>query len=506
MFRHKFIMATFALATLCVACSDSEEAEETEISYPVELSIAFPEKDEAFQYAGWNEGKEIAAIRTDNSYSNKLVLTPSGGQTYTATSEKEISESTDFAFLYPASASTVATSDTTTQVFRIDHQDGTLDGLAQFDYAWGTYTYDTEDENYTPVIDLTSLMSFAKFQFMADGRPVEHISKVVITSPSDSMKVVGQLNLKSGYVSIHKRGSMTIRNARGLSGTVHAAFFPTETSLHFTLSTLDGKCYEAVLPEAVKLEAGGAYVYADVVCSPMQPARIGDYFYSDATWGAQLDGNRKCVGVVYALDDADGRLDKTLASSMNGRVVSLQDWAEKVSWCSTTIDVEGIDNQTVLQDTMYIGSLPYFGGTADSFFSDEATERLDKVQVNASTGKISQWYPDGALSDFEGEAHTLCVADSTDTYAAFEACQAYGEGLHGWYLPSEGELALLWSLHRTGVISNDTHEAFQNFELFGYWTSTEYDEGNAWYINFYSGITARNSKRSSYLVRPVIRF
>lgn len=506
MFRHKFIMATFALATLCVACSDSEETEETETTYPVELSVDFPAKDDAFQYTGWNGDKEIAAIRTDNSYSNKLVLTSSGGQTYTAASEKEIDEDTDFAFLYPASASTVATSDTTTQVLQIDRQDGTLDGLAQFDYTWGTYTYDTEDEDYTPTCVLTSLMSFAKFQFIDGGQPVQRISKVIITSSTDSLHVIGKLDLTDGSIDSRKRGSMVVRNAQGLSGTVYAAFFPMETSLHFTLTTLDGKSYEAVLPEMVKYEAGETYVYTDIVCSALQPARIGDYYYSDATWSALPDDGKQCVGVVFALDDADGNLDRSLSASVNGRVVALRDCGTGLDWGATDEDMEGIDNQTILQDTMYVGSLPYYDAAQNGFFSDIATEHLDKVQVNVSTGQISQWYPDGALSDFDGQSNTLYILDHSTTSDAVSSCQAYGEGLYGWYLPSEGELALLWALHRAGIICNDTHGAFTDFEQFGYWTSTEYDEDHAWYINFWSGMTTRNSKNSLYHVRPLIRF
>ena len=78
--------------------------------------------------------------------------------------------------------------------------------------------------------------------------------------------------------------------------------------------------------------------------------------------------------------------------------------------------------------------------------------------------------------------------------------------MYGWYLPSAGELALLWTLHRSGFICNETHEVFEDFDEFGYWTSTEYDEGNVWYINFWSGMITKNSKASAYCVRPVILF
>ena len=503
MLKQKLILLVFAMATLFVACHDDEVT--IVETYPVELFISFPEKDADFLHQGWYENRQVAAFRTDDRSADKLVLSQSG-EAYTGVSEDEIDENTEFSFLFPASASTASASDTLTQMLYINLQEGTLDGLANFDYAWGTYTYDMDEDDYASTSVLTSLMSFCKFQFTENGRPIEHISKVVITSPTDSIHVVSELNLLDGSVTSKNRGSMTLQNSQGLSGEVYAAFFPMETSFHFTISTMDGKIYEAVLPEIMKFEAGKTYVHADIACSALAPARIGDYYYSDGTWSAQLDGDKKCVGVVFALDDVDGTLNKNLSASAHGRVVAIRDCAEQVAWCVTDEDLEGVANQTILQDTMYVGSLPYQNGTPDSFFSDDAIEQLDGVRINTSTGQISAWYSEGALSDFNGRENALQVLGSSSAYYAFIHCRNHGQGLYGWYLPSEGELALLWALHRSGIICNSTHEAFEDFALFGYWTSTEYDEVRAWYINFYSGMTTKNSKNSMYNCRPVIRF
>ena len=505
MFKQKLILVVFALATLFVACNNDENIEITE-TYPVELSIAFPEKNQDFQYPGWNENREIAAFRTDDQSADKLILTQSSGQTFLATSEEEIDEDTEFSFLYPASASTVSSSDTLTQVLYIDRQEGTLAGLADFDYTWGTYTYDEDEEDYASTSTLTSLMTFCKFQFTENGRPIERISQVIITSPTDSLHVVGELDLTDGSVDSEYRGSLVIRNTQGLSGEVYAAFFPTETALHFTISTLDGKSYEASLPEVMEFKAGSAFIHTDIVCSELSLARIGDYYYSDATWSSLLDESKKCVGIVYALDDANGNIARTLSESVHGRVVALRDCTEQVTWCAASEDVEGIENQTVLQDTMYVGSLPYLNGTPDSFFADETIEQLNGVEINSSTGQISAWYTQGALSDFNGYTNTLATIGSTSTYNARMYCMGYGQGLYGWYLPSAGELALLWALNRTDVICNENYDMFEDFDSFGYWTSTEYDEGNVWYINFWSGVITKNSKKSSYNVRPLIQF
>lgn len=152
----------------------------------------------------------------------------------------------------------------------------------------------------------------------------------------------------------------------------------------------------------------------------------------------------------------------------------------------------------------YIGNLPYYRGTADSYFTQEASEKLDGILINSTTGAIQQWYSQGALSDFKGEENTKCF--NQPLYPAGYYCTTFHEGLSGWYLPSAGELALLWAQHRSNILSQQTHHIFEDFSEFGYWTSSEYDESNAWYINFYSGVVCKNSKWSNYHIRPVIRF
>ena len=123
-----------------------------------------------------------------------------------------------------------------------------------------------------------------------------------------------------------------------------------------------------------------------------------------------------------------------------------------------------------------------------------------------SCGEISAWYSQGALADFDGEGNTQKTVGISGVYYAANYCMNYGRGLYGWYLPSAGELALLWAIHRTDIICNETHSVFKDLKEFGYWTSTEYDESNIWYVNFLSGMVTKNSKASSYNVRPVIRF
>ena len=504
--KKALFLGAIALAAICTACSDDDN-DTISVSYPVELSVSFPEKNAGFQHDGWSTNAKLAAFRSDYRGLDKLILTQSGSyNSYSATSTDEIDEDTELAILYPSSASTIATSDTLTQVLYATGQDGTLKGLADFDYAWGTYVFDTSDDSYTESCEMTASMSLGKFRFTSeDNSPIEKISRILITSPSDSLYAEATLDLTEGDLSSKARGNVIFKNQQGISGDIYAAFFPTTTQLHFTVTTLDGKVYESSTTEEIQFVAGEAKEYATTPCTSLAPARIGDYFYNDATWSSELNREKKCVGIVFALEDENGNIDRTVSSSSHGRVVALED-RNSVIWNLSNVDVEGIDNQTVLQDTMYIGSLPYYNGKAGSFYSDEATERLSSIQINTETGQIINWYSQGVLSDFNGEQNASYINHNKSQYPAGSYSFLYREGLYGWYLPSAGELALLWTLHRTGIICQERQECFEDFEQFGYWTSSEYGETDAWYINFYSGMIAKNNKKSNYYLRPVIRF
>ena len=74
------------------------------------------------------------------------------------------------------------------------------------------------------------------------------------------------------------------------------------------------------------------------------------------------------------------------------------------------------------------------------------------------------------------------------------------------YLPSAGELTLLWELQKTGVICKDKQDCFNDFTRKGYWSSSEHSAESAWYLNFVSGAIVANSKASNYATRPVAQF
>ena len=115
---------------------------------------------------------------------------------------------------------------------------------------------------------------------------------------------------------------------------------------------------------------------------------------------------------------------------------------------------------------------------------------------------------EGAISDFNGKAHTAYLGKSSSSYPAGGYCYQYstsGKSAGEWYLPSAGELTLLWELQKTGVICKD-NKIVSMIHTQGYWSSSEHSAESAWYLNFVSGAIVANSKASNYATRPVAQF
>lgn len=72
-----------------------------------------------------------------------------------------------------------------------------------------------------------------------------------------------------------------------------------------------------------------------------------------------MNEEKTCIGIVYALNDKNGNLDKTLTTSPYGRIVALTNARNKVRWASKSEDIEGLKNDTIINGTQQIGCLPY---------------------------------------------------------------------------------------------------------------------------------------------------
>ena len=109
---------------------------------------------------------------------------------------------------------------------------------------------------------------------------------------------------------------------------------------------------------------------------PTPTIEIGDYYYSDGSWSTVLDGNKTCIGIVYAVDarygenasDYDGDYAR-----IKGYVMALESTA-RLEFCSKemlgTIDFTGLElNQKGYKNTK------------DLFADSRYTQYSDKFPV-----------------------------------------------------------------------------------------------------------------------------
>ena len=108
-----------------------------------------------------------------------------------------------------------------------------------------------------------------------------------------------------------------------------------------------------------------------------------------------------------------------------------------------------------------------------------------------------------------GSANTdaiINVQSATETSYAAGLARAYtGGGYTDWFLPSKDELNKMFS-YKAVINTTATANDGSNFATNNYWSSTEYDDNDAWYQNFGSGSQTNNLKFYALNVRAVRAF
>jgi len=451
----------------------------------------------------WENETEIASL--DLTSARKKIIytnTSTGSTNFNSSSTVSYANGSDVAFFYPASALRMASSDTITQVLTVSGQDGTIKNATKYAYACGIDTIAASNMNRSSVVKISQLMSLGKFTFLSDGSELQNIIKISISATEGSFYSERVYNLEKNYFTSDVVGSnMIISNTSGLSGSATVSLFPcNNVKLRFLITTKSGKVYEAKSDNLLTFKAG-EYLDAGVFnCTEINTlAKIGDFFYDDDTWSTTYDSSRKCVGIIFALCNSDGEIDKALTSSAFGKVIGIYD-ANNSNTCTWSSVSEAIMNRDSIQTVD--GNL-----TQANLIYGSESDYLTSATIDKGTGLITAWPTSGALSDFKAMPFETRYISSY--YLASHACYYYRIGKIGygrWRLPSAGELAMIFELYKSDLINENNHSTFNNFEDGTYWSSTVYGYHKVWAVNFNSGTIFVNSKASSYYVRPVTTF
>ena len=114
-----------------------------------------------------------------------------------------------------------------------------------------------------------------------------------------------------------------------------------------------------------------------------------------------------------------------------------------------------------------------------------------------------------AESDFNGEMY--CRKFNSPNYPAAYYCKTYNKGNRSWYLPSLGELRLIYNhleeiQNALSIVGGQKFiTSFNDGDILSYLSSTEYSGSAVWYMHFVYGACV-SDKDVIYKVRPVSKF
>jgi hypothetical protein len=160
-------------------------------------------------------------------------------------------------------------------------------------------------------------------------------------------------------------------------------------------------------------------------------------------------------------------------------------------------------------DTHAIGDY-YKGGTI--FWLDASRQhgliapdydQSNGIQWDNGTSRITGTIGDGLYAGAMNTAIIVATQMADNQFGSFAAkvCADFAVTVDGvaygdWYLPSKYELNLLY----------EQRDIVKNFGVNYYWSSTEYNDQQAWFQFFFSGAQLFNVKSTSYNVRAIRAF
>lgn len=501
------IVALLFLASVCffASCKDDKKEEvDDDVYQALTLNAGQPSDDgfEISQGQSWSNSDKIAVLHT--VVDRNITTLSYNGSSFSGMAHNLLEVNT-LAFFYPAEALTMAHSDTIHQVVLLDKQDGTESTV--LNYRTGSQnSISLSNGSASATATMKSILAVANLKFTCQGAPIQDIRKLELRAVDGAIYGKRTFNIRRQSFENGSNNNIVIKNAKGLNGEAVLAMLPTKyVQLQVTAFTGDGKVYLGTLPTGSTIEIGKHYEFAFDCHEENALAHIGDYFYSDMTVSSTFNEDKKCIGIVFALtEQEDGPISRTLTESIHGRVVSLNNLNSMgKAWSSMQYDIVGMPNYTTADGSLEEGFLPYWDKTSSNSYFEDA-----KINATITTdGRIDTWPSSGLLSDFNGRENTAYADTSAITYGACGSAAKYViEGIDRFYLPAGGELALLYMLNRTGLISAATKQEFVDFEPRAYWVAAEQQHNRCWYIQFATGGVYTNYKYSYYQVRPLLHF
>ena len=194
----------------------------------------------------------------------------------------------------------------------------------------------------------------------------------------------------------------------------------------------------------------------------------GFYYYNGSSWEGYYSKNEVDALIANLLSKTEARVGDIRAGGVvfwvdpsnnrHGLIAAMSDYATSVEWGCYGTDLPNVPN------------VPYNGGNPAG--------------------------PGAEIGD--GVSNTNAILNDCPNASAALAARSLGAD---WFLPSINELNQMY-------INRTTLEGVSGFTAFSgvYWSSTEYDNNNAWRQSFYNGVQLYNFKVNTFNVRAVRAF
>lgn len=161
-----------------------------------------------------------------------------------------------------------------------------------------------------------------------------------------------------------------------------------------------------------------------------------------------------------------------------------------------------------------VGVAVFNAGKLIVIAKDETTAKWSDPTASGGSGNKTSAQ---ALADMNGRTNTATIVNTLgDTAPAANYCVGYYPssvaennayyGVGRWWLPSAGELWIIWShLFEINRLMAAIGGTPLNRSVW-YWSSTEYNEVGAWFVSFIDGNPNGSTKTNARRIRPVSSF
>ena len=276
----------------------------------------------------------------------------------------------------------------------------------------------------------------------------------------------------------------------------------------------------AVRPgDAIVYAKAGNFTAQCEVSIDQRPLSVGDYYYSDGSWSAQLDAGRTPIGVVFYVGDitaTDPALKNEHPNCVHGLVVSLQEDPDGCAWQAN------YEAYASTIGTWCDAFAPQYESVTSGY---ELTDNLNRPIGYNNTKAMELFNAAEDNANWQIEPINF-VVDYREAVPAPETSS-------DWYLPSAKELSLLmtgeydgniWDIRDSGASVENLKEVNKKIEkvegaigigqalpgvLFFYWSSTEVSWEFAITVVNFNGQTPQAYKKETgwnFNVRPVLAF